>query len=124
LEAGTVPAWIAEIPVQGRDGRDVLQLQFDTGTSELDGTRHWTLGFALDLPALGPVQGELQLRDLRLSVRLWAERSDTTAKLEQQFTALRHRLAACGLLLDQLNCQTGLPQATGRHSAMLLKATA
>lgn len=125
LEATTVPAWIVEIPIKSRDGKDVLQLQLDYAQDAGNDTpRQWTLGFALDLPTLGPVQGELQLHDLRLSVRLWAERASTTERLEQQFTALRHRLAACGLLLDQLTCQTGVPQAHGRHSAHLLKATA
>jgi len=125
LEASTVPAWITEIPIKGRDGQDVLQLQLDyPADAGPEAPRQWTLGFAIDLPTLGPVQGELQLHDLRLSVRLWAERTSTTERLEQQFTALRQRLAACGLLLDQLTCQTGLPRAHGRHSAHLLKATA
>jgi hypothetical protein len=125
LEATTVPAWMVEIPIKSRDGKDVLQLQLDHAPDASgDGPRQWTLGFAIDLPTLGAVQGELQLHDLRLSVRLWAERASTTERLEQQFTALRHRLAACGLLLDQLTCQTGVPQAHGRHSANLLKATA
>ncbi len=125
LEASTVPAWITEIPIKGRDGKDVLQLQLDYPTdAAADAPRQWTLGFAIDLPTLGPVQGELQLHDLRLSVRLWAERASTTERLEQQFTALRQRLSACGLLLDQLTCQTGLPRTHARHSAHLLKATA
>ncbi|HEU4669557.1 MAG TPA: flagellar hook-length control protein FliK [Dyella sp.] len=125
LEATTVPAWMTEIPIKGRDGKDVLQLQLDCVPGpEGEPPRQWTLGFAIDLPTLGPVQGELHLHDLRLSVRLWAERASTTDRLEQQFTALRQRLAACGLLLDQLSCQTGLPRATGRHTANLLKAQA
>lgn len=124
LEASTVPAWIAEIPVKSRDGRDVLQLQMEYGSDADEGVRQWTLGFAIDLPTLGPVQGELQLNDLRLSVRLWAERPGSADRLEQTFGALRHRLAACGLLLDQLTCQTGVPKASGRLSANLLKATA
>jgi hypothetical protein len=66
----------------------------------------------------------LQLRAPRLSVRLWAERADTAQRLERQFIPLRQRLAACGVLLDQLTCQVGLPQAPGRHSAVLLQATA
>jgi hypothetical protein len=70
------------------------------------------------------VQGELQLRDIRLSVRLWAERSATVQRLEQQFGPLRQRLSACGLILDQLSCQRGLPQSTGQHSAILLKTMA
>jgi hypothetical protein len=57
-------------------------------------------------------------------VRLWAERAETAQRLERQFTPLRQRLAACGVLLDQLSCQVGLPQPLGRYSAVLLQATA
>lgn len=124
LEASATPAWMIEIPLRGEDGSDVLQLHLEFGAEGEEPARAWTMGFALDLPSLGPVQGELQLRDLRLSVRLWAQRSETTERLERQFAGLRHRLSACGLLLDQLSCQTGMPQALGTHSAMLLKATA
>ena len=126
LESGTgpLPAWMIEIPLHGEDGRDVLQLQLEYAIDASDGGRGWNLGFALDLPALGAVQGELQLREPRLSVRLWAVRPDTVQRLERQFGALRQRLAACGLLLDQLSCQLGLPQPTGRYSAVLLQATA
>jgi hypothetical protein len=126
LEAGSnaLPAWMIEIPLQGEDGRDVLQIQLALGTDTADGSHGWTLGFALDLPALGPIQGELQLREPRLSVRLWAERTETAQRLERQFTPLRQRLTACGVLLDQLSCQVGLPQAAGRYSAVLLQATA
>ncbi len=124
LEATTVPAWMIEIPLQGREGRDVLQLHLEYLNEAPEGCPGWTLGFALDLPSLGPVQGELQLREPRLSVRLWAERTETAQRLEQQFAPLRQRLAACGLLLDQLSCQVGLPQPASRHSAVLLQATA
>jgi len=126
LEAGSspVPAWMIEIPLQGRDGGDVLQLQLEYATDAVDSSQGWNLGFALDLPALGAVQGELQLREPRLSVRLWAAEPATAQRLEQQFTALRQRLAACGVLLDQLSCQVGLPEAQGRHGSVLLQATA
>jgi hypothetical protein len=102
----------------------VLQVHLEHGNDPDTAASAWTLGFALDLPALGPLQGELQLTGLRLGVRLWAERSHTTTRLENQFGALRQRLAATGLVLDQLSCQTGLPQAGGRQGALLLKATA
>jgi hypothetical protein len=126
LEASASPlsAWMIEIPLQGEDGRDVLQIQLEFTTDANDGSQGWTLGFALDLPALGPLQGELQLHEPRLSVRLWAERAETAQRLERQFMPLRQRLAACGVLLDQLVCQVGLPQPSGRHSAVLLQATA
>lgn len=122
--ASQLSAWIIEIPLQGDGGRDVLQVQLEYVNDAAEGGHGWTLGFALDLPALGPVQGELQLREPRLSVRLWAEHADTAQRLERQFIPMRQRLAACGVLLDQLTCQVGLPQAPGRHSAVLLQATA
>ena len=124
MEASTAPAWMIEIPVQGVDGHDVLQLQLEHVADAEEGSNGWILGFAMDLPTLGPVQGELQLREPRLSVRLWVERAPTAELLERQFTPLRQRLAACGLLLDQLSCQVGMPKPQGRHSAMLLQATA
>lgn len=122
--ANQASAWVVEIPLLGKDGHDVLQIKLEYGADTVDGGRGWTLGFALDLPPLGPVQGELQLREPRLSVRLWAERNETAQRLERQFTPLRQRLAACGVLLDQLSCQVGVPQNPGGSSALLLKATA
>ncbi|MGN2248407.1 flagellar hook-length control protein FliK [Frateuria sp. GZRR35] len=124
LDAAGAQAWMIDIPLQGPDGRDVLQIHLEQGQDAETGAGTWTLGFAIDLPSLGPLQGELQLRDLRLNVRLWAERSATTERLERQFTPLRQRLAASGLQLEQLSCQTGLPQGQSHASALLLKATA
>jgi hypothetical protein len=126
LESATapLPAWMIEIPLHGEDGRDVLQLQLEYAADTGDGNRGWNLGFALALPALGAVQGELQLREPRLSVRLWAAKADTVQRLERQFNALRQRLATCGLLIDQLSCQLGLPEPPNRYSAVLLQATA
>ena len=123
LEATTASAWMIEIPLQGEDGRDILQVQLQQNNESGTGSS-WTFGFAIDLPALGPIQGELQLRDLRLAVRLWAERADTVHRLEQQFGTLRQTLSAAGLILDQLSCQQGLPQSSHPHSAILLRTTA
>ncbi|MDE2247669.1 MAG: flagellar hook-length control protein FliK [Pseudomonadota bacterium] len=124
LDASTLAAWMIEIPVQGRDGADILQVHLEYLNEGADFAAGWTLGFALDLPALGPVQGELQLREPRLAVRLWASHAEAAQRLERQFIPLRQRLAACGLLLDQLSCQVGLPLPMGKHSAVLLQATA
>lgn len=123
LEATTASAWMIEIPLQGENGRDILQVQLQQNAEGESGSS-WTFGFAIDLPALGPIQGELQLRDLRLAVRLWAERADTVHRLEQQFGPLRQTLSAAGLILDQLSCQQGLPQSSHPHSAILLRTTA
>jgi hypothetical protein len=124
LEASMLPAWMIEIPLKGKNGHDILQLCIEPTEQEPPASATWTLSFAIDLPPLGPVQGELQLRGLRLSVRLWAQHISTVEKLERQFTNLRQRLACHGLSLDQLSCQTGLPQPASLRSAVLLKTTA
>ncbi len=64
--------WMIEIPVAGVRGYDVLQLRIEEGEpapGEQEGP--WTVGFAIDPPSLGAVQGEIQLRTPRVSVRLW-----------------------------------------------------
>lgn len=124
LDATTLPSWMIEIPLLGKDGHDILQLHMEYPADTADGSSGWMLGFALDLPELGPVHGQLQLNEPRLSVRLWAVQAETAQRLERQFIPLRHRLAACGVLLDQLSCQVGLPSPSGKYSAVLLKATA
>ncbi|RUL76167.1 flagellar hook-length control protein FliK [Dyella choica] len=112
--------WIVEIPVQDADGADVLQLSLK---HEPEANQDWTMGFSLDLPTLGPIVGELHLRGMRLSVRLWAQHRATVDRLEDQFEDLRKRLEATGMFLDQLSCQFGLPQAGNGMSAVFLKAT-
>lgn len=112
--------WLVEIPVQDVEGADVLQIMLK---HEQEAEQDWTMGFSLDLPSLGPIVGELHLRGLRLSVRLWAQRRETVDRLEEQFENLRTRLNATGLFLDQLSCQLGLPQAGNTVSAVFLKAT-
>jgi hypothetical protein len=112
--------WLVEVPVQDADGADVLQLMLK---QEQEPEQGWTMGFSLDLPSLGPITGELHLRGLRLSVRLWAQRRETVDRLEDQFDDLRARVDATGLFLDQLSCQLGLPQAGNAVSAVFLKAT-
>lgn len=112
--------WIVEIPIQDAEGSDVLQLSLK---HEPEAEQNWTMGFSLDLPSLGPIVGELQLRGLRLAVRLWVQHRETVDRLEAQFAELRQRLDATGLFLDQLSCQFGLPQAGNSMSAVFLKAT-
>lgn len=124
LDAHQAGAWMIEIPLQGEGGQDILQIQLTPPQDPAEQPSCWTLGFALDLPALGPLQGELQLRGLRLSVRLWAQRADSAERLERRFTELSQQLTANGLILDQLTCLVGLPVQQSTRSSVLLKATA
>ncbi|HVI54977.1 MAG TPA: flagellar hook-length control protein FliK [Luteibacter sp.] len=117
--------WMIEIPLAGVRGYDVLQLRIEEGKpgpSEPDGM--WTIGFAIDPPTLGAVQGEIQLRVPRVSVRLWAQHGETVARLEAEFMSLRRQLETSGLQLDHFACMHGLPVPTSAYSAVLLEARA
>lgn len=117
--------WMVEIPVAGVRGYDVLQLRIEEGKpapGENDGP--WTVGFAIDPPALGAVQGEIQLRVPRVSVRLWAQHAETVGRLENEFVSLRRLLEKSGLVLDHFACMHGLPVSTSAYSAVLLEARA
>jgi Flagellar hook-length control protein FliK. len=117
--------WMIEIPLTGVRGYDVLQLRIEEGKpspGEPEGM--WTVGFAIDPPTLGAVQGEVQLRGSRVSVRLWAQYPETVARLEDEFTTLRRVLEKSGLQLDHFGCMHGLPVPTSAYSAVLLEARA
>ncbi|GAA0911583.1 hypothetical protein GCM10009552_25200 [Rothia nasimurium] len=117
--------WMVEIPLAGVRGYDVLQLRIEEGKAgavEAEGL--WTIGFAIDPPTLGAVQGEIQLRVPRVSVRLWAQHELTVGRLEDSFLSLRHLLEKSGLQLDQFSCTHGLPAPTNAYSAVLLEARA
>jgi hypothetical protein len=117
--------WMIEIPLAGVRGYDVLQLRIEEGkpsTSDPEGM--WTVGFAIDPPTLGAVQGEIQLRVPRVSVRLWAQHGETVSRLETEFMSLRRQLEKSGLQLDHFACMHGLPVPTSAYSAVLLEARA
>ncbi|SEP04430.1 hook-length control protein FliK [Luteibacter sp. UNC138MFCol5.1] len=117
--------WMIEVPLAAGRGYDVLQIRIEEGQplpGDTDGP--WTVGFAIDPPSLGAVQGEIQLRVPRVSVRLWAQRPETVAHLENAFVVLRRLLEKSGLILDHFSCMHGLPTPSSAYSAVLLEARA
>ncbi|SEW17602.1 flagellar hook-length control protein FliK [Luteibacter sp. 329MFSha] len=117
--------WMIEVPLAAGRGYDVLQIRIEEGQPLLGDTEGpWTVGFAIDPPSLGAVQGEIQLRVPRVSVRLWAQRPETVAHLENAFVVLRRLLEKSGLILDHFSCMHGLPTPSSAYSAVLLEARA
>jgi hypothetical protein len=117
--------WMIELPLRGERGYDILQLRIEQEPTQADGMPGpWTIGFAIDLPSLGPIHGEIQLRDVRVAVRFWAQCAESVDRIERQFMPLRRIMESNGLQLDQLVCHHGIPQPPSDYSAILLEATA
>jgi hypothetical protein len=81
----------------------------------------WSLSFALDMPALGPLMVKLLLAGDRLEVRIHAEQESTTQQITDYLDQLRARLTTQGLDVTTLSCHQGIPANKGNtgHSNML-----
>ncbi len=120
-------ACMIEIPVHGRDhGYDVVQMRIERDTTPAPASEPgtWTLGFSVDLPALGPIQAEITVHARKIGVRLWAERHDTVQRLEAGAEKLTRRLDASALHLERMQCRQGLPQSGQEVRRPLFEASA
>jgi hypothetical protein len=119
-------AWMLELPVRGVRGYDVLQLKVERepaapGESSSD---TWTLGFTIDLPSLGPLQGDIHLRGSRATVRLHAQFEPAVRQLEAQAPKLHRLIEEAGMQVEHLAIVQGLPQVASQRSAVFLQAMA
>lgn len=128
--AQPVAAWLVEVPVRGEGGTDVVQVRInheEPDPAHPETARDagpWTLGFAVDLPGMGPLQGEIRLDGRRVGVRLWAESDSAVRRLETLLPDISRRLEASGLQLLQLQCRRGSPQPSTTVNTPLLNASA
>jgi hypothetical protein len=118
--------WMLELPIRGNRGYDILQLRIEREASSMGegGVDSWTLGFAIELPSLGPLQGDIHLRGMRTSVRLWGQFPQSVVALEAQAPSLRSMIERAGLQLEHLSIVQGLPQVKSERSAVFLETTA
>lgn len=119
-------ACMLEVPVRDGDGFDVLQVRIeqDGEAAQAAAEPNWTLGFTLDPPGLGAVQGQIRLRGAQVNVDLWAQHDAGAAALEEQTSVLSRLLEDVGLQLGQLRVRHGTPV---RHTGLgrtLLEARA
>lgn len=121
LENGNLQTtWQTEVPI--RHGQEFVPLQVklqreETPQQQADREHQtpealqplWRIELAFDLAPLGPLQVQAQLTQGRLNGQMWAEREPTARLIEQQLDALRARLLARGLEVDELHCYQGAP---------------
>lgn len=105
--------WLMELPVQDRDGIDLLQIHISKdqrqASQQQPGFALWKVSLSLSLPAKGAVIATLSQQDERVHVQFHAEQADTHAWINQNCPALRQRLLDCGLQVGHVQAQRGLP---------------
>ncbi len=124
----TTLAWMIELPLQTQGGYDLLALRIhrepSTNVTFQPSAHAWRLAFAMDLPKLGPVEGEVSLAGDNVDVTLWVERNTTQQRLQGMIDGIASNLREVGLKPQRLHCHVGLQKRVRIGSSGLLDTTA
>ncbi len=124
----TAMAWMIELPLQTQGGYDLLALRIhrepSTNVTFQPNAHVWRLAFAMDLPKLGPIEGDVSLVGDNVDVNLWAERNTTQQQLQGMLDSLATNLREVGLKPHRLSCHIGLQKRARIGSSGLLDTTA
>ncbi|UFZ06412.1 flagellar hook-length control protein FliK [Bradyrhizobium ontarionense] len=108
------PRWNFEIPFATQQGTAMAQFEIsrDGGTQSPDAAkRTWRARFSLDVEPAGPVHAMISFSAERTSVRMWAERPVTAARLRAGLSDLSQALSRAELSPGDLVVQDGAPPA-------------
>lgn len=121
VDAGPVRAetlvarWLFEVPIALPQGTAVAQFEIsrDGGSGEEEaseaGRRIWRARFSLNLEPAGPIHALVSLAGQQTSVRLWAERPQTTARLRADLENLSSALREAALEPGEILVGDGAP---------------
>lgn len=107
------PAWIFDVPVlQGREATSAqVRISRDGRNQAGDAAgRRWSVEFALDATATGPIHAEIRLWGRHVGVTLWAERTETVRLLKDQASVLHDALGQAELEVEDVAVLVGSPQ--------------
>jgi hypothetical protein len=111
----TTPRWNFEIPFLTPQGTAMAQFEIsrDAGGAEVVGAkRAWRARFSLDVEPAGPVHALVALSGDTTSVRMWAERPATAARLRAGAAELGQALSNAELVPGDIVIRDGAPQQT------------
>lgn len=117
--------WNFEIPFATAQGTAVAQFEIardgggDAAASEAP-ERVWRARFSINLEPAGPVHAQVSLAGERTSVRMWAERSATAARLRAEATLLSQALRDAELTPGDIVIGSGVPPAQPAPSGHFL----
>ncbi|MGH6717512.1 MAG: flagellar hook-length control protein FliK, partial [Bradyrhizobium sp.] len=108
----TAPLWNFEIPFATAQGTAMAQFEIsrDGGGREVEAAkRMWRARFTLDVEPAGPVHALVALSGERTSVRMWAERPQTAARLRAGAAELSQALSRAELSPGDIVIRDGTP---------------
>src|SRR5204863_5437736 len=107
------PRWSFEIPFATPQGTAMAQFEISRdggGTEAVDGAKKvWRARFTLDVEPTGPVHALVALVGDKTSVRMWAERPVTAARLRAGSAELSRALARAELKPGDIVVREGMP---------------
>lgn len=106
------PRWNFEIPFATGQGTAMAQFEISrdgSGASSDAPNRVWRARFSIDVEPAGPVHALISLVGERTSVRMWAERPVTSARLRAGVGELSQALARAELSPGDIVVQDGAP---------------
>lgn len=105
-------AWLFDIPVLPGQGAANAQVRITRdgghGTDDPAG-RRWSVEFALDTIATGPIHAQIRLYGRHVGVTLWAERAETAGSLRDQAAVLHDALGQAELQVEEVSVIAGAP---------------
>jgi hypothetical protein len=108
-----MPRWNFEVPFLTPQGTAMVQFEISRdgdGEATDAAKRIWKARFTLDLEPAGPVHALVSLAGERTSVRMWAERPVTAARLRASASELSQALAQADLTPGNIEIRDGAPQ--------------
>jgi hypothetical protein len=108
----STPRWNFEIPFATPQGTAMAQFEIsrDGSGNEVDPAhRIWRARFSLDVEPAGPVHALITFSGERMSVRMWAERSETAAQLRAGAGELSQALSRAELTAGDIVIREGTP---------------
>ena len=118
------PRWHFEIPFATQQGTAMAQFEIarDGGGVEVEKTKRvWRARFSLDVEPTGPIHALVSLTGDKTSVRMWAERPATAARLRAGTAQLSQALSRAELRPGDIVVQDGAPpQATPARAGHFL----
>ena len=101
--------FLVDLPFAHHSKIDSFELLFESSQSEetSKNRKHWKVVVRFDLPPLGPMFAQVELKDERLSTNIFAESEQTSKLLNEHLHVLKKSLFSAGVDVDEITGNQG-----------------